>query len=261
MIPFNYHHLYYFYKIAKRGSISKACEELRLAQPTLSSQLKQFESNLNLKLFEREGKKLVLTDEGRYILSYATEIFDTGRELIEGLSDISQKGRLKIQIGVSSFVPRAVVNALLKFLLKIEPGVYMSVQEDKTEVMIENLKKVDYIFLTSNRLYGSIMTYPKKYPTTITYYNALFDGTLGFQKVAEFTSRPHIPIPFIKWCITPPGARYGIVAKPSQECPLDGISFVDDYADETFTVYDHPKVIIFKKIRDVDYRSVLQIKE
>ena len=140
MIPFNYHHLYYFYTIAKMGSISKACEELRLAQPTLSSQLKQFESYLNLKLFERKGKKLVLTDEGRYIQSYAAEIFDTGRELMDGLGDISQKGRLKIQIGVSSFVPRAVVDALLRFLLKIEPGVYLSVQEDKTEVMIENLK-------------------------------------------------------------------------------------------------------------------------
>jgi LysR family transcriptional activator of nhaA len=140
MIPFNYHHLYYFYTIAKMGSISKAGEELRLAQPTLSSQLKQFENYLNLKLFEREGKKLIITDRGRYILSYAAEIFDTGRELMDGLGDLSQKGRLKIQIGVSSYVPRSVVDALLKFLLKIEPGIYMSVQENSAEVIVENLK-------------------------------------------------------------------------------------------------------------------------
>jgi LysR family transcriptional activator of nhaA len=140
MLPFNYHHLYYFYTIARAGSISKACLELRLAQPTLSSQLKQFEHYLNLKLFERDGRKLYLTDEGRHILSYAREIFETGRELMDGLSDLSHKGRLKIQIGVSSFIPRSVVDALLKFLLKIEPDVYMSVQEDKPDLMIESLK-------------------------------------------------------------------------------------------------------------------------
>lgn len=140
MLPFNYHHLYYFYTIAKEGSISKACEKLHLAQPTLSSQLKQFETYLNLKLFEREGKKLRLSDEGRYILSYAAEIFDTGRELMDGLGDRSHKGRLKIQIGVSTFIPTSVVDALLRFLLKIKPEVYISVQEDTTEVMIENLR-------------------------------------------------------------------------------------------------------------------------
>ena len=78
---------------------------------------------------------------------------------------------------------------------------------------------------------------------------SVFDlnGSLGFSKIVEFTSRPNIPIPGMKTCITPPFVRYGIVALTAQECPLAGISFVDDYADETFTVYDHPKVIIFKK--------------
>ena len=140
MIPFNYHHLYYFYTIAKIGSISKASETLRVGQPALSSQLKQFENYLNLKLFEREGRKITLTESGRYVLSYATEIFDVGMELMDGLGDRSQKGRLKIQIGVSSFIPKTAVTALLNFLLKIEPEVYISVREDKTELLIENLK-------------------------------------------------------------------------------------------------------------------------
>lgn len=140
MIPFNYHHLYYFYTIAKIGSISKASETLHVGQPALSSQLKQFENYLNLKLFEREGRKITLTEGGRYVLSYATEIFDIGMELMDGLGDRSQKGRLKIQIGVSSFIPKTAVAALLNFLLKIEPEVYISVREDKTELLIENLK-------------------------------------------------------------------------------------------------------------------------
>ena len=108
MIPFNYHHLYYFYTVARMGGISKARGELRLAQPTLSSQIKQFENFLNVKLFEREGKKLVLTDEGRSILSYAAEIFDTGKELIAHLGDISPRGRPRIQIGFFTFRIRRI---------------------------------------------------------------------------------------------------------------------------------------------------------
>ena len=100
MIPFNYHHLYYFYTIAKTGSITKACDTLRLAQPTLSAQLKQFENYLKVKLFEREKKKLILTEEGRQILFYATEIFDVGREMMDRIDDHSYKGRINIQIGV-----------------------------------------------------------------------------------------------------------------------------------------------------------------
>lgn len=129
----------------------------------------------------------------------------------------------------------------------------------KWQTLVQKLNAVDYILETSNRLYGSIMTVPGKYPVTNRYYTDLFNGTLGFEKVAEFTSRPNLPIPLIHVCLTPPFARYGFIAQKSQECPLPGISFVDDYADETFTVYDHPKVIIFKKVKAVDYATVLDI--
>jgi len=84
---------------------------------------------------------------------------------------------------------------------------------------------------------------------------------LGFEKIAEFTSRPNIPIPGIKICLTPSFVRYGIVALKSQECNQEGISFVDDYADETFTVYDHPKVVIFKKTQPMNYFNFLYKSE
>ena len=100
MIPFNYHHLYYFYVIAKEGSISKATQQLRLAQPTLSSQLKQFENFLNVKLFIRENRNLILTEEGHRVLEYAKMIFDIGRELKDRMVDLNHKGRIRIQIGV-----------------------------------------------------------------------------------------------------------------------------------------------------------------
>lgn len=138
----------------------------------------------------------------------------------------------------------------------IEFPLYGQDTPEKWNDMIKRLESVDYIILSSNRLYGSIMTLPQKYPITTQYYQRLFDGSLGFERVAEFTSRPNLFLPGIELCITPPFARYGIVTKPYQTCPLPGISIVDDYADESFTVYDHPKVSIFRKVRPVDYQTI-----
>lgn len=132
----------------------------------------------------------------------------------------------------------------------ISLALYDTDTPEKWEKINSALQKVDYIILSSNRLYGSIMTVPQMYPETYRFYEDLFKGNQVFTKVAEFTSRPNLPIPFLKLCLTPTFSRYGIIAKEQQECPLTGISFVDDYADESFTVYDHPKVLIFKHNKD-----------
>lgn len=130
---------------------------------------------------------------------------------------------------------------------RVEFPLYDKDTPEKWIKMQDKLNEVDYIILSSNRLYGSIMTVPEIYPETNKFYQSLFNGSLGFKKIAEFTSRPNIPIPIKGVCITPPWIWYGKVARNAQECNQKGISFVDDYADESFTVYDHPKVIIFKK--------------
>lgn len=116
--------------------------------------------------------------------------------------------------------------------------------------MDNKLQEVDYVVLSSNRAYGSIMRVPKNYPQTSLYYQKLFDSSLGFVKVAEFTSRPRLYLPGVKWCLNLPGTDYGIIAQNTQECNQSGLSIVDDYIDETSTVYDHPKVIIFKKVQN-----------
>jgi 4-amino-4-deoxy-L-arabinose transferase-like glycosyltransferase len=117
----------------------------------------------------------------------------------------------------------------------------------KMQDIAKRLSSVDYLILSSNRLYGSIMTVPDMYPQTTLFYRNLFSNQSGFTKVAEFSSRPFFPFPGISVCLTPPFINYGKVAFPSQNCAPNGISLVDDYADESFTVYDHPKVLIFQK--------------
>ncbi len=83
----NYHHLLYFWTVAREGTIARASEELRLAQPTISGQIRALEDQLGEKLFQRSGRNLVLTEIGRVVYRYADDIFATGRELMDTLKD------------------------------------------------------------------------------------------------------------------------------------------------------------------------------
>ncbi len=130
----------------------------------------------------------------------------------------------------------------------VELPLYNSEIGDKWTDINTRINSLDYIILSSNRLYGSIMANPQLYPQTTNWYKDLFTGKLGFKKIAEFTSRPTLPIPGLQLCLTPPNINYGAIAKTDQKCDTSGLSFVDDYADESWTVYDHPKVIIFQRV-------------
>ena len=79
----NYHHLLYFWTVVREGSISRAATHLRLAQPTVSAQVRQFEHTLGETLLERRGRQVVVTEVGRLVYRYADEIFGLGRELQE----------------------------------------------------------------------------------------------------------------------------------------------------------------------------------
>src|SRR5207253_2044261 len=79
----NYHHLFYFWTVVRTGSITKACEELRLAPPTVSAQLKSFEDHLGEKLLKRSGRNLVPTEIGLAVYRQAEEIFSIGREILD----------------------------------------------------------------------------------------------------------------------------------------------------------------------------------
>ena len=76
----NYHHLLYFWMAAREGSITKACRQLHLTQPTVSGQIRVLERTLKLRLFERAGRSIRLTDAGQMVYRYADEIFSLGRE-------------------------------------------------------------------------------------------------------------------------------------------------------------------------------------
>ncbi len=141
MIPVNYHHLYYFYIIAKAGSISKACETLLLAQSTLSAQLSQLEAALGRRLFDRKKQRLHLTDDGRMILDYAESIFRMGQELQDTLKDRPVSGRPGIHLGVLSGTPHAYGHALLEFILKEFPDAHIDAKEGSINDLVAELRE------------------------------------------------------------------------------------------------------------------------
>src|SRR4029078_2927737 len=81
----NFHHLRYFWMVARKGGVRKAAEELHVSQPSISAQLRLLEESLGEKLFKRSGRNLVLTDMGHLVLTYADEIFSAGRELMSAV--------------------------------------------------------------------------------------------------------------------------------------------------------------------------------
>ncbi len=114
----NYHHLYYFWVVAREGAIVAAAERLRLSPPTISTQVRRLEQSLGHKLFEQKGRNLVLTETGRLVLSYASQIFSTGQELMDTLRDRPAHTGLRLRVGVADALSKRVAHRLLRPALR-----------------------------------------------------------------------------------------------------------------------------------------------
>ncbi|HSL22875.1 MAG TPA: transcriptional activator NhaR [Vicinamibacterales bacterium] len=136
----NYHHLLYFWTAAREGGVSRAAEKLRLAQPTVSAQIRLLEDRLGDKLFERQGRRLVLTDVGRLVFRYADEIFGIGREMMEALKGRPSGGRpLPLSVGVANAVPKLVVHRLLRPAVSGAHAIQLVCREDSAETLLAEL--------------------------------------------------------------------------------------------------------------------------
>src|SRR5687768_3209989 len=135
----NYHHLLYFWTVAREGGISKAADKLRLSQPTISAQVRLLEESLGEKLFQRQGRSLVMTDVGRVVYRYADEIFGIGRELLETLRGRPAGRPLQLAIGVANAVPKLIAYRLLRPAVEHSEPVYVVCREDNAEQLTTRL--------------------------------------------------------------------------------------------------------------------------
>jgi LysR family transcriptional activator of nhaA len=128
----NYHHLLYFWMVAKHGSITRAGAELRLAHPTISGQIHRLEEALGEKLFARSGRNLVLTDSGRVAFRYADEIFALGQEFQDTLKGRSTGKPIRLVVGVSDVIAKSIVHRMLEPAFQLRDKVHVVCREARS---------------------------------------------------------------------------------------------------------------------------------
>lgn len=135
----NYHHLMYFWMVAKEGTIASASQKLRLAQPTISGQIRTLEDSLGEKLFNRSGRNLVLSEVGQVVYRYADEIFSLGRELMDTLGGRPSGRPLVLHVGIADVMPKLITHRLLRPALALDEPLQIVCKEDKTERLLAEL--------------------------------------------------------------------------------------------------------------------------
>lgn len=135
----NYHHLLYFWTVARTGSVRRACEELHLTQPAVSAQIRTLERSLGERLFARSGRHLVLTDVGQVVFRYADEIFRLGREMQETLAGRPTGSPIRFAVGVTDAMPKLLTCRLLQPALALEEPVRLVLREDEPERLLADL--------------------------------------------------------------------------------------------------------------------------
>ena len=135
----NYHHLLYFWVVAREGSVAKACQQLHLAQPTISGQIRALEKSLKMALFERSGRNLVLTETGRTVYRYADEIFSLGRELQDTLKNRPTGRAMRVVVGVSDALPKLIVHRLLEPALRLPEEVHVTCLDGESDRLMAQL--------------------------------------------------------------------------------------------------------------------------
>lgn len=135
----NYHHLYYFWSVAREESISRASERLRLAPSTISVQVSKLEEMLGGKLFCRVGRNLELTELGRIVFRYADEIFALGREMLDTVRGRPVSGPLRLVVGIVDALPKLVVRKLLEPALQLPEQIRLICHEGKEEQLLAEL--------------------------------------------------------------------------------------------------------------------------
>ncbi len=137
----NYHHLRYFWVTAREGSLTRAAARLSLAPSTVSAQIKQLEEHLELQLFERRNRGLMLTQAGHQVASYCDEIFSLGREL----HDFAQRGEagrrpIRLRVGSIAILHKLLVYHLLEPAVKLPSHeVRLVCSEDRPDALVAEL--------------------------------------------------------------------------------------------------------------------------
>ena len=135
----NYHHLRYFWTVAKEGSLRRASEQLRVSQPSICTQIKVLEASLGESLFRTSGRTLVLTEFGQLIYGHAEEIFTLGGEILRASKHAPGTRELRLNVGIVDSFPKLMSYDILRPVLEHVPSVLLSCHEGKLADLVSQL--------------------------------------------------------------------------------------------------------------------------
>jgi LysR family transcriptional activator of nhaA len=136
----NYKHLHYFLQVAEAGSVAAASRQLHLTPQTISGQIQLLGERLGGALFEKVGRRLVLTDTGQLALTYAQEIFSLGSELEAAVREKARSGRsLEFRVGVADAMPKSIAYRLVEPALGVEQPVRIVCREWRLDRLLSEL--------------------------------------------------------------------------------------------------------------------------
>ncbi len=135
----NYHHLQYFWTVAKEGSIQKASKTMNLTQPTISKQIRLLEDQLGEPLFNRVSRRLELTDTGRLAFDYADEIFSLGNEFLESMKGVSTRRPQRLRVGASDAIPKLISHRILAPVVGGNSRTHLICEEGQTDQLLAEL--------------------------------------------------------------------------------------------------------------------------
>jgi len=135
----NYNHLQYFWAVAREGSIAKASESLHLTPQTISGQLKLLDEAVGQPLFNRVGRRLVLSDMGRVVFEYAEEIFSVGAELASVVRSNHMSGPKTVTVGIVSSMPKLIAERIVAPAMLADQPVRVRCHEASLEQLLSEL--------------------------------------------------------------------------------------------------------------------------
>lgn len=143
----NYRHLYYFWIVAKEGSVTRAAERLGIAVQTISAQIALLEQAVGKALLAPQGRRLTLTEAGRLALSYADQIFLLGEQLQEALAEPELGRTMRLTVGISDSLPKLIASRLLESALELPQPVKLVCYEDNFASLLGDLSvhKLDVV--------------------------------------------------------------------------------------------------------------------
>jgi LysR family transcriptional regulator, transcriptional activator of nhaA len=135
----NYHHLLYFYVVAREGSLVAAGKVLHVSHSTLSAQIHALEEQMEEQLFVKQGRRLVLTELGQVVFKYAEEIFSLGREMMGAVKRGGLTQPTRLDVGVVDAVPKLIVKRLLEPGMNSREPLRLVCREDSFDRLLAEL--------------------------------------------------------------------------------------------------------------------------